>query len=85
MASQPPYQSFVTLYFTEALPRQTNYSVPFFKKKNQKPLQIVHCLIKFIAFRSKKPSFHYSLKLNLERLNYGFQVNQIYIRTPTEF
>lgn len=33
MASQPPYQSFVTLYFTEALPRQTNYSVPFFKKK----------------------------------------------------
>lgn len=32
MASQPPYQSFVTLYFTEALPRQTNYSVPFFKK-----------------------------------------------------
>lgn len=34
MASQPPYQSFVTLYFTEALPRQTNYSVPFFKKKH---------------------------------------------------
>lgn len=35
MASQPPYQSFVTLYFTEALPRQTNYSVPFFTKKTK--------------------------------------------------
>lgn len=32
MASQPPYQSFVTLYFTEALPRQIILSLSLKKK-----------------------------------------------------